>query len=82
MKLFLQKNEKIFERWGLRPQTPVPPAAEGFAPQTPIGLWRLGPPPPDPQNGPPLRISGYASARVSSNFWKEAKMECLKQRLL
>ena len=54
---FLQKNEKSFERWGLRPQTPVPPAAEGFAPrppasggwelcpQIPIGLQRLGAPP-------------------------------------
>ena len=30
--LFLQKNEKIFKRWGLRPQTPVPPAAGGLAP--------------------------------------------------
>ena len=49
----------------LRPQIPVPPAAGGFAPkppassgwgfrpQTPIGLWRLGAPPPDPQNSPP-----------------------------
>ena len=50
MKLFLQKKCKIFERWGLRPHTPVPPAAGGFAPK-----------PPDPQNSPPpLRISGYA----------------------
>ena len=65
MKLFLQKKCKIFERWGLRPQTPVPSAAGGFAPkppasggwgpcpQTPIGLRRLGAPPPDPQNSPP-----------------------------
>ena len=29
-----------FGRWGLRPQTP-------------ISLWRLGDPPPDPQNNPP-----------------------------
>ena len=29
MKLFLQKKCKIFERWGLRPHTPVPPAAQG-----------------------------------------------------
>ena len=62
MKLFLQKKCKIFERWGLRPQTP--------------SLRRLGAPPPDPhwppaaggeapirQNSPPpLRISGYAPA--------------------
>ena len=63
---------QVFERWGLRPQIPVPPAAGGFAPkppafgswrlcpQTPIGLRRLGAPPPDPQIAPPLRISGYA----------------------
>ena len=37
MKLFWQKKCNIFERWGLHPQTPVPPAAGGFAPypQTP-----------------------------------------------
>ena len=76
MKLFLQKKCKIFERWGLRPQAPVPPAAGGFAPQptasggwglrlqTPIGIRRLGAPPPEPQNSPPLRISGYAPALV------------------
>ena len=57
------------------PQTPVPPAAGGFAPkppasgswglrlQTPIGLRQLGALPPDPQIAPPLRISGYAPAR-------------------
>ena len=72
MKLFLQNKCKHFERLGLRPQTPVPPAAGGLAPkppgfsgwglrpQTPIGLRRLGAPPPDPQNSPLLRISGYA----------------------
>ena len=26
---------QIFERWGLHPQTPVPPAAGGFAPRPP-----------------------------------------------
>ena len=73
MKLFLQKKCKIFKRWGLRPLTPVPPAAGGFAPkppasggwglrpQIPIGLRRLGAQPPDPSNSPtPLQISGYA----------------------
>ena len=66
MKLFLQKKCKIFERWGVRPQTPVPPAAGGFAPkpsasggwglrpQTPIGRRRLGAHPPDPPNSPPI----------------------------
>ena len=59
MKLFLQNKCKIFERWGLRPQTqglrrlgalspnPQPPAAGGFAPR--------------PTKQPsPLQISGYA----------------------
>ena len=49
MKLFLQKKCKIFKHWGLRPQTPVPPAARGSAPRPP-----KQPPP------PPLRISGYS----------------------
>ena len=69
---FFAKNWKIFERWGLHLQTPVPPAARGFAPrppasggwglrlQTTIGLRQLWAPAPDPQNSPPLRISGYA----------------------
>ena len=29
------KKRKIFERWGLRPQTPVPPAAGDFASKPP-----------------------------------------------
>ena len=78
MKLFLQKKCKIFERWGLRPQTPVPPAAGGFAPkppasgswglrpQTPIGLRRLGAPPPDPKTAPPI-----------ANFWLRAWLYCI-----
>ena len=61
---FFCKKRKIFERWELRPQTPLPPAAGGFAtrtpasggwglrPQTPIGLQRLGALPPDPQSSP------------------------------
>ena len=73
MKLFLQKTCKIFERCGLRPQTSVPPAAGGFAPkppassggrlrpQTPIGFRRLGAPPPDSPNSPPI-----------ANFWLRA----------
>ena len=35
--------------------------ALGAPPPAPVGLRRLGAPPPDPQDGPPLRISGYAS---------------------
>ena len=62
MKLFLQKKSKIFERGGLRPQTPVPPAAGGFAPKPPAsGGWSFAPRPPK-QPPPPLRISGYAPA--------------------
>jgi len=49
---------KITKRWGLRPQTSLPPVAEGFAPrtqpstaggfpQTLIGLRRLDTPPLD-----------------------------------
>ena len=74
-KLYLQKF-KVFERWGLHPQTPVPPAAEGFAPRFPASgglglrsqisncLPRLEAPLPNPQNSPPLRISGYAPAHI------------------
>ena len=63
MKLFSQKKCKIFERWGLRPHTPMPPAAGGFAPKppAPIGLRRLGASPPDPPNSPPI-----------ANFWLRA----------
>ena len=46
MKLYLEKNFKIFERWGLRPQTPVSPAAGGLAPGpqlTTSGGWGLRP---------------------------------------
>ena len=36
-----------FERWGLRPQIPVPPAAEGFASRPPAsGGWGYAPRPP------------------------------------
>ena len=44
--------------WGFAPK---PPASGGWRlrPQTPIGLPRLGARPLDPQNSPPLRISGY-----------------------
>ena len=39
MKLFLQKKCKIFERWGLRPQTtktasPPPLRISGYAPES------------------------------------------------
>ena len=82
---YFAKKCKIFERWGLRPQSPVPPAAGGFAPrlpassswglssQTPIGLRRLGALPPDPQTAPPLRISGYAPVLCHDNGMTAAK---------
>ena len=61
MKLLLQKKCKICDRWELRPQTPVPPAAGDFAPRTPAsGSWGLRPQ--TPKTAPPLRISGYAPA--------------------
>ena len=36
IKLFLHKNCKISERWGLRPQTPLPPAVGGVALKPPM----------------------------------------------
>ena len=72
MKLFLQKKCKIFERWGLHPQTPVHPAAWGFPasdlrasslrPPLASGGWMLHQPP----TQPPIAISGYARAQYSS----------------
>ena len=56
------KKCKIFERWGISPQTLVPPAPEGFAPRPPPGPhWppAAGGEAPHPQNSPPLPISGY-----------------------
>ena len=61
MKLFLQKKCKIFERWGLRPQIPVPLAAGGFAPKPPDSHWPPaagGSAPRPPQTAPPI-----------ANFW-------------
>ena len=49
IKLILKKKCRIFKRWGLRPQTPVPPAAGGFAPRL-------------PKQPPQLRISSYVPA--------------------
>ena len=36
IKLFLHKNCKISARWGLRPQTPLPPAVGGVVPKPPM----------------------------------------------
>ena len=58
IKLFLQKKCKIFERWGLRPQTLVTPAAGGFAPRPPaFSNWGLSPQ--TPKLAPPPIV----------NFW-------------
>ena len=58
------KKCKIFERWGLRSQTPLPPAAGSFAPRPPAsGSW--GPRPQTPKHSPPLQISGYAPAHAA-----------------
>ena len=54
-KLFLKKKSKIFKRWGLGPQTPVTPAAGGFAPRP-------------PKQPPQLRISGYAPATLCAVY--------------
>ena len=52
-----------FRALGLRPQTPVPPAAGSFASKLlSSGGWGLRPQ--TPKSAPPLRISGYAPASV------------------
>ena len=75
IKLFLQKNAKFFEIWGLRPQTQClrrlealpqdsqPPAAGALLSdlQWSPAAWGSAPTPP---KQPPLRISGYAPAHI------------------
>ena len=39
----------------------------GLRPLTPVGLRRLGAQPSDPQDSPPLQISGYAPAFANVN---------------
>ena len=51
IKLFLKKKCKIFKPWGLRSQTPVPPAAGVSAPRP-------------PKQSPQLRICGYVPATL------------------
>ena len=62
IKLFLKKKCKIFKHWGLRPQTPVPPAAGGFAPRPPIASGGWGLCPQTPQH----------TAPSIPNFWQRA----------
>jgi len=38
MDYFCGKFLKIAKRWGLRPQTRLPPAAGGFAPRAPLKI--------------------------------------------
>ena len=55
----LAKKCKIFKHLGLRPQTPLPPAARDFDPRPPVsdswGLFHQ-----TPKTATQLRISGYA----------------------
>ena len=72
MKLFLQKMQN-FRALGLRPQTPVPLAAGGFAPKPPTSTNPHWPPAtggsaPKTPNSPPLRISGYAPEHASVGY--------------
>ena len=60
MKLFLQKNAKVSNA-GAPPPGPRASGGWELCLQTP-SLRRLGASPPDHQNSPPLRISGYAPA--------------------
>ena len=77
MKLFLQKNAKFssaggsapkppcLQRLGALPLNPQPPAA-GASPSDPHWPPAAGDFAPDPQNSPPLRISGYAPESQTS----------------
>ena len=50
-----------FRVLGALPADPRASRGKGLCPQTPF-LRQLGTSPPDPQNSPPVRISGYAPA--------------------
>ena len=65
IKLFLKKKCKIFKRWGLRPQTPVPPAAGGFAPRPPIASGCWGPPPRLPKHPLSCKFSATCLPRFA-----------------
>ena len=51
----MQKNEKFSSAGGFAPKLPCLRRLGALPPylQTPIGLWQLWVPPPDPQNSPP-----------------------------
>ena len=68
--LFLKKKCKIFKRLGLRPQTPVPPAAGGLAPRP-------------PKQHPQLRISGYVPPTLCTVYNRmEFRGFCFEQFFL
>ena len=71
IKLFLPKKYKMFERWELRPQFPVPPVVEGLAPTPQMPPATAGPCTPTP-----LQISCYAPDQ------KDAKQICARSRTL
>ena len=87
MKLFLQKKCKVFERWELRPQTPVPPAAGGFAPnpqhpaaggfapRPPLASSGWGLRPQTSKTAPPLHISGYAPGTNTCLNWVTGQLD-------
>ena len=53
----------------MEPSDPRASGGWGLRSQTPIGLRRLGSPPPEPQNNPSLRISGYAPEVSAHKRW-------------
>ena len=66
---FCKKKCKIFQHWGLRPQTPVPPAAGSFAlPPYPHWSPAAGGSAPRARISPLLQISGYARGCFSGIF--------------
>ena len=69
MKLFLQKNAKFLSAGG-SPQTPVPPAAGGFAPKPP-GAGSFAPRPPLASGGWGLRPQTPQTPPIA-NFWLRA----------
>ena len=68
IKLFLKKNAKFSSAGGSAPQTPVPPAAGGFASRPPIasGCWGLRPK--TPKSAPQLRISSYVPTTLCTVY--------------
>ena len=69
------KKCKIFERWQLRPQTPVPPAAGGFNPRPPLAFGGWGLCPQTPKTSPTLRISGYKPESSHNNLQYSVKSQ-------